>query len=101
MVKWANIKSKIPPFLRNKYVLTLLFFVVWITIFDKNSVIDWIQNKMQISSIKSEQQRYRGMLNTTLNTIEQLKNSNDSLEKFARERYGFHKDDEDVFIVEE
>ena len=101
MVNRAKIKSKIPPWLRNKYVLSLLFFVVWITIFDKNSVIDWVQNKMQLSSIKAEQRKYREQLNTTLKTIEQLKNNNDSLEKFAREKYGFHKDDEDVFVVVE
>jgi cell division protein FtsB len=100
MVKHIDIKPKIPRFLRNKYVCTILFFVIWITIFDKNSVIDWVQNKMEISRIKAEQRRYQEQLTTTLNTIEQLKNSNDSLEKFARERYGFHKDDEDVFIVE-
>ena len=100
MVNRTQIKSKIPPWLQNKYVLTLLFFVVWITIFDKNSVIDWVQNKMQLSSIKAEQRKYREQLNTTLKTIEQLKNNNDSLEKFAREKYGFHKDDEDVFVVE-
>ena len=101
MVNRTQIKSKIPPWLQNKYVLTLLFFVVWITIFDKSSVIDWVQNRMQLSSIKAEQRKYQEQLNTTLRTIEQLKNSNDSLEKFAREKYGFHKDDEDVFVVEE
>jgi len=101
MVKLSKIKSKIPPFLRNKYVLTLLFFVVWITIFDKNSVIDWVQNKIQISRIKSEQQRYQELLNTTSDTIKQLETNDESLEKFARERYGFHREDEDVFVVEE
>jgi cell division protein FtsB len=102
MVNRTKIKSKIPPFLLNKYVLTGLFFVVWITLFDKSSVIDWVQNKMQISRIKAEQQKYRELLNTTENTIRQLQdnNNNDSLEKLAREKYGFHKDDEDVFIVE-
>jgi len=100
MVNRAKIKSKIPTWLWNKYVFTLLFFVVWITIFDKNSVFDWVQNKMQLNSIKAEQRKYREQLNTTLKTIEQLRNSNDSLEKFAREKYGFHKDNEDVFVVE-
>jgi cell division protein FtsB len=101
MVNLTKIKSKIPRFLRNKYVLTLLFFVIWITIFDKNSVIDWVQNKTKINKIKAEQQWYQEQLDTTLSNIKQLSTSNDSLEKFAREKYRFHKDDEDVFIVEE
>ena len=101
MVSKIKIISKIPRFLRNKYVLTLLFFVVWITIFDKNSLLDWINAKIRLREITAEQQKYQQLLNATATTIEDLKNNNDSLEKFARERYGFHKDDEDVFIVED
>ena len=101
MVNRPKIISKIPHFLRNKYALTFLFFVVWVTIFDNHSVINWIQNRIQISNIKAEQRRYKEQLNATLNTIEQLKTNNDSLEKFAREKYGLHKEDEDVFIVVE
>jgi len=101
MVSKIKIISRIPPFLRNKYVLTLLFFVVWITIFDKNSLLDWINAKIKLKEITAEQQKYQQLLNATATTIEDLKNNNDSLEKFARERYGFHKDDEDVFIVED
>ena len=101
MVSKIKIISRIPPFLRNKYVLTLLFFVVWITIFDKNSLLDWINAKIKLKEITAEQQKYQQLLNATTTTIEDLKNNNDSLEKFARERYGFHKDDEDVFIVED
>jgi len=101
MVSRTKITAKIPRFLRNKYVLTLLFFVVWITIFDKSSILDWVKNRMQLSKIKTEQQRYQQILNDTSTTIEDLKNNDDSLEKFARENYGFQKDDEDVFIVEE
>ena len=99
MLNSAKILSKTPRFLRNKYVLTLLFFVIWITIFDKSNVIDWVSAKIRLGRITAEQQKYRQLLNATLTTIEDLKNNNDSLEKFAREKYGFHKEDEEVFIV--
>ncbi|MCL2098568.1 MAG: septum formation initiator family protein [Bacteroidales bacterium] len=101
MINWTKIKSKIPRFLRNKYVLTLLLFGVWITIFDNNSIISWVQNRMRLAKIETEQQNYRQLLNATSTAIEDLTNNNDSLEKFARENFGFHKDDEEVFIVED
>ena len=100
MVNFSNIKSKIPPFLQNKYLLTILFFVVWITVFDKNSVIDWMQNKAKINKLKAERQMIQEELKAIKNTIEQL-NSNDSLEKIAREVFDFHREDEDVFVMVE
>ena len=101
MVKWAQIKSKIPPFLRNKYVLTALVFLLWITVFDENSLIDWAKSRVKLQQMKHEKAYYEQQLKTTTNILQELRMNNDSLEKFARERYGFHNPDEDVFVVVE
>ena len=101
MVKWEQIKSKIPPLLRNKYVLTLLGFLLLITVFDENSLIDWVESGMKLRQMKQEKAYYEQQLKTTTNILQELRTNDDSLGKFARERYGFHNPDEDVFVVVE
>jgi cell division protein FtsB len=101
MVKWEQIKSKIPPFLRNKYVLTVLVFLLWITVFDENSLANWVESKLELRRMKHEKAYYEQQLKNTTDILQELRSNNDSLEKFARERYGFHNPDEDVFVVVE
>ncbi|MDR2450046.1 MAG: hypothetical protein LBD52_08840 [Prevotellaceae bacterium] len=101
MVKWTQIKSKIPPPLRNKYVLTVVVFLLLITVFDENSLIDWAESRMKLRRMKQEKAYYEQQLKTTTDILQELRTNNDSLEKFARERYGFHNSDEDVFVVVE
>ncbi|MBS1232219.1 MAG: hypothetical protein H6R35_1057, partial [Bacteroidetes bacterium] len=38
MIKFKFIE-KIPPFLRNKYLLTIIIFVVWLLLLDSNNLI--------------------------------------------------------------
>jgi hypothetical protein len=101
MVNWAQIKSKIPPFLRNKYKLTIVVFFLWIMVFGENNLIDWMESKMELRRMKHEKAYYEQQLKTTTDILQELRFNNDSLEKFARERYGFHRNDEDVFVVTE
>jgi cell division protein FtsB len=104
MVNWAQIKSKIPACLRSQraaYVLIILFFLMWVVLFDDNSVMDWAKSRLKISQMKHEKAYYEQQLKTTTEILQELRTNNDSLEKFARERYGFHNPDEDVFVVVE
>jgi cell division protein FtsB len=101
MVNWAQIKSKIPPPLRNKYILTTSLFLLWVTLFDENSVINCVESKMELRRMKQEKAHYEQQLKITTDILQELRFNNDSLEKFARERYGFHNPDEDVFVVVE
>jgi cell division protein FtsB len=101
MVKWEQIKSKIPPFLRNRYKLTILLFLLWITVFDEYSLINWVESKIELRRMEHEKAHYEQQLKTTTDILQELRFNNDSLEKFARERYGFHNSDEDVFVVVE
>jgi cell division protein FtsB len=101
MVKWAQIKAKMPPFLRNKYVLAGGIFLLWVVVFDENSLINWAESKVKIRRMQQEKTHYEHQLKTATDILQELRVNNDSLEKFARERYGFHNSDEDVFVVME
>jgi cell division protein FtsB len=68
-------------------------------VFGENNLIDWMESKMELRRMKHEKAYYEQQLKTTTDILQELRSNNDSLEKFARERYGFHRNDEDVFVV--
>jgi cell division protein FtsB len=82
-------------------VLTALVFLLWITVFDENSLINWMDSWMNFRQMKHAKTYYEQQLKTTTDILQELRVNNDSLEKFAREHYGFHRDDEEVFVVVE
>ena len=87
-------------FLRNKYLLTLLLFALWILVFDKNNLINWVKQLKNISQMESEKAFYEQGVISTGEKLQELQSNNDSLEKFAREQYFLIKPGEEVFIVE-
>ena len=56
--------------------------------------------RQQIKHIEKQTQTYRRETQKAEQTIQML-NSKDSLERYARELYYMHNDNEDVYIVEE
>jgi len=87
-------------FFRNKYLLTFLLFALWVAIFDKNNLINWIEQMRNISQMEKEKTFYQKEIKSTIEKLQELQSNNDSLEKFAREQYFFIRPGEEVFIVE-
>ncbi len=87
--------KKIPAPLRNKYVLTLCLFVVWMLIFDKHDVMtQWSLGSTYYGLIE-EKENYREKIKQTR---EDKININKDIEKYAREKYYMKRKNEDVFI---
>ena len=87
-------------FLRNKYLLTFLLFALWVIVFDKNNLFNWIEQLKNISQMEAEKTFYRQEIKSTTEKLQELQSNNDSLEKFAREQYFLIRPGEEVFIVE-
>jgi cell division protein FtsB len=85
--------------IRNKYLLVTVVFFVWITFFDSNSLIKCSRVVSSISSQEQEKRYYKDEIKSIEEKLNELSSNRDSLEKFAREQYKFHKDDEDVYII--
>jgi len=85
--------------IRNKYLLVTVVFFVWITFFDSNSLIKCSRVVSSISSQEQEKSYYKDEIKSIEEKLNELSSNRDSLEKFAREQYKFHKDDEDVYII--
>lgn len=95
----SNITDKIPPFLRNKYILTIVIFLVWLLLFDSNNLFSRFREMRELKNLKSEKEYYVNRIETDRKKLNELKTDNQNLEKFAREQYKMKKPDEDLYII--
>ena len=89
------------PILRNKFVLTILVFGVWIVLFDQNNMLDRFSNMKTLKKIEKKKDYYQNKIKEDQKRIQELTSDKDDLEKFAREKYLMKKDNEVIFIVVE
>jgi len=98
MIKFKYI-DKIPPFLRNKYLLTIIIFFVWLLLLDSNNLISRYKEMKNLRKLKSEKEYYVQRIEEDKRKLHELKTDNQNLEKFAREQYRMKKPDEDLYII--
>jgi cell division protein FtsB len=94
-----NFIDKIPPFLRNKYLLTIIIFVVWVFLLDSNNLISRYKEMKNLRKLKTEKEYYVKKIEEDRRKLYELKTDDRNLEKFAREQYRMKKPDEDLYIV--
>lgn len=85
--------------MRNKYVLTTLFLIVWLLFFDKNDLFSQLELTGQLNDLKKEEQYYIFETSENKRKLSELKTNSSSLEKFAREEYLMKKNDEEIFVI--
>ena len=90
--------SKIPYWLKNRYAITLLFFLLWVLFIDQNNTITQYEYKKQLNELEREKVYFSDEIKKTRKELEELTSNPKSLEKFAREKYYMKKDNEEVFI---
>ena len=96
---FTRLYNFIPGFLRNRYLLTLIVFFVWVLLFDNNNLIDRYHDMTTLRQLQSDREYYQGRIEEDRRKLNELRTDNDNLEKFAREQYLMKKDDEDIFII--
>jgi cell division protein FtsB len=90
------------PFLKiiwNRYVLVLLFFVIWMLFLDNYSYLDHSLLNKEIIELEDNQKYYKDEIASDSIKIKKLQNP-DMIEKYAREKYFMKKDSEDIYIIE-
>ena len=85
---------------KNKYILVITFFCVWMFCFEEYDLITRFKNERKIRKLEREITYYEKEIEQNTKKINELKSSNENLEKFAREQYLMKQPDEDIFIVE-
>ena len=85
--------------LRNKYLIAVVVFFVWLLVFDRNSLVDRVRYIRTLNDLEQEKEYYIERIDEDSRRLDELKTNDDNLEKFAREQYFMKKDDEDVFVI--
>jgi hypothetical protein len=96
--KWMK---KSYDFLRNKYVFTLLLFLLWMLFFDRNDVFTQYRFRAKLRKLENDRNYYSEEIQKVRSDLNELMGSDENLEKFAREKYLMKRDNEDVFIFTE
>jgi cell division protein FtsB len=86
---------------RNKYLIAVVIFLVWLLVFDQNNLVDRFRYLRARHELEVEKQYYIERIERDSKRLNELKTDNDNLEKFAREQYLMKRDNEDVFVIVE
>lgn len=98
--KKFSMKGKL-AFLKNKYLLAGLLFLVWMFFFDLRDVGSSISRWRKYKELQASEQKMTKQIDETKTERSQLKDNARTIEKYARENYLMKKDNEDLFIVSE
>ena len=96
-----KIWKRILPFVKNKFILTLIIFITWLLFFDRNNLIDRAKELRHLKQLEKDKKYYIERIDKDSKRLEQLKTNSKNLEKFAREQYLMKKDDEEIFVIVE
>jgi len=96
-IKFSDIN--IPPFLKNKYIVTLIVFGIWVIFFDQNNLWDRSKLSSRINQLEKQKNHYEVEIEQNQRKLKEIQESPESLEKFAREQYLMKKKNEDIFVI--
>jgi len=94
-----KILEKIPPAFRNRYFLTVIIFIIWLSLFDSNNLIARFKDLRELHKLRKDREYFTDRIETDRKKLHELKTDNENLEKFAREQYRMKKPDEDLYII--
>ena len=96
---FKKLVDKIPPFLKNKYLLTGVAFLVLMLFIDRNNLISQYKLRKELSGLRKELQFYRDQAKMDSTELSRLLGDSLELEKLGREKYMMKRDSEDIYII--
>ena len=93
--------KKITTILTNKYLITSVFFIVWMLFFDQRDYFQLRDRQAELNKLEAKKRYYVKEIEKTQKELEDLQHNPAALEKFAREHYLMKKDGEDIYIIED
>ena len=92
--------EKIPKQLRNKYVLTVAVFLVWMLFFDRHDFFTQRHLQNTLNDMEAKTEHFKEKVKEVEKENEDLTTNQETMERFAREKYLMKRDDEEVFVIE-
>ncbi|NLR65372.1 septum formation initiator family protein [Chitinophaga varians] len=90
---------KLPRYIKNKFFITGIAFVIWIAFLDKTNLMYQYQFQSEVNKLENQKEFFIKEIKQTKEEQQELLSSPEKLEKFAREKYFMKKDNEDLFII--
>ena len=90
----------IPSFLRNKFLVAITAFGVWMLFFDKNDLFAQLERRKELQELNKSKDYFTQQIEQERRFSKELKENPATIEKFAREKYFMKRDGEDLFLVE-
>ena len=84
---------------RYKYTVTIVTFLLIICFFDQNNLMLRLKHRRQIYDLDREIEYYEALRDSSVAGLKELAEDSSNLERVAREKYGMHFPNEDVFII--
>jgi cell division protein FtsB len=98
--KIINNKNKVFKFSsKHKYSISILLLVIYLGFVDETSFLNRYYQKQNIKAIESEIDNYKKNTNINLKRLEDYNRNSNNIERLAREKFYFKKDNEDVFVI--
>jgi cell division protein FtsB len=82
-----------------KYGISIGIFAVWMLLFDGNSALFMYKQYNELKDLKLQEEFLSVEIDQMSVQKEELFSDDDKLEKYARERLFFKKDNEDVYVI--
>ena len=86
---------------RHKYISVTIVFLLIILVFDDNNFIKHYKNQHAIAEVEREIEAMKKDSVDIIRKQQQLDYKGDikAIENLAREKYGMHKENEEVFVI--
>ncbi len=91
--------DRIPAFLKNKYFITTVVFLVLMIFLDRNNLISQYKLRKELNGLREELRFYREQAAKDSIELNRLLSDSLELEKLGREKYMMKRDSEDIYII--
>jgi len=95
-----NLFSRIPSWLKNKYILTFIAFVLWMIFFDAKDILTQRERSNELRQLQESKAYYTDEIAKERKALEELKSNPAAIEKYAREKYLMKRENEDLFVIQ-
>lgn len=85
---------------RRLWMISIIIFILLITVFDKNNLIEVWKLNQQLNELESQRDYYQQKITQDSTILENLKDDT-FLERYAREHYLMKRRGETIYIIKE
>jgi len=86
-------------YIHNRFFYTGLIFIIWITFFDSNNLIEEFKLSKKLNDLQTRKQFYNHEIVRLSEEIKAFNSNGKLVEKFAREQYFMKKDNDEIYVI--